>query len=91
MATGFVCSIIGDMATSKSFNDRYELRIAGRLSATLVEELTSAEIADVTTGFTVEATDEAALHGLLRRIEKLGLEIDSITRSSRSSPGRPQP
>jgi hypothetical protein len=60
---------------------RYEVRINGRLSETLIAELKAAEITDMTTGIVVEIRDEAALHGLLRRIETLGLELISIQRT----------
>jgi hypothetical protein len=56
----------------------YEVRFNGRLSETLIAELEAAEVADLTTGIVVEVHDEAALHGLLRRIEALGLELISI-------------
>jgi hypothetical protein len=67
-----------DIADSYS---RYEVRIDGRLSETLLAELEVAEITDMTTGIVVGVRDEAALHGLLRRIEALGLEIVSIQRT----------
>ncbi len=73
---------LGEMDEVDSRRARYEVRIVGRLSPKLVDELRSAEITDITTGFTAEAADESALHALLRRIEALGLEIESITRSS---------
>lgn len=59
---------------------QYEVRINGRLSESLVDELTAAEIIDVTTGIVLEVCDEAALNGLLRRLETLGLELISIQR-----------
>ncbi len=79
------------METSDTRDAQFEVRIFGRLSASLVEELTSAEITPATTGFTVATSDEAALHGLLRRIEALGLEIESITRLRNPRPERPTP
>ena len=79
------------METFEKSDGQFEVRIFGRLTASLVEELTSAEIAPVTTGFTVVTSDEAALHGLLRRIEALGLEIESITRLRNPRPERPTP
>ena len=82
---------MGKVDTFDTRDAQFEVRIFGRLSASLVEELTSAEITLATTGFTVAASDEAALHGLLRRIEALGLEIESITRLSDPRPGRPTP
>lgn len=60
---------------------RYEVRIVGRLSESLVDELTAAEIIGVTTGIVLEVSDEAALNGLLRRLETLGLELISIQRT----------
>jgi hypothetical protein len=60
---------------------RYEVRLNGRLSETLIAELEAAEITDLTTGIIIEVDDEAALHGLLRRIETLGLELISIQRT----------
>jgi hypothetical protein len=59
----------------------YEVRIDGGLSKTLLAELEIAEITDITTGIIVRVRDEAALHGLLRRIETLGLELISIQRT----------
>ena len=59
---------------------RYEVRINGRVSELLVEELTAAEIIDVTTGIVLEVSDEAALNGLLRRLETLCLELISVQR-----------
>jgi hypothetical protein len=60
---------------------RYEVRIGGRLSESLIDELTAAEIIDTTTGIVVEVTDEAALNGLLRRLETFGLELISVQRT----------
>jgi hypothetical protein len=59
----------------------YEVRFDGRLSETLLAELEVDEITDMTTGIVVRVRDEAALHGLLRRIETLGLELVSIQRT----------
>ena len=46
-----------------------------------MDELTAAEIIDTTTGIVLEVSDEAALNGLLRRLEALGLELISIQRT----------
>jgi hypothetical protein len=59
----------------------YEVRIDGRLSETLLTELKIAEVTDLTTGIIFKVRDEAALHGFLRRIETLGLELISIQRT----------
>jgi hypothetical protein len=57
---------------------RYEVRVKGQLSEAFAVELAEAEISDLTTGIVFALPDEAALHGLLRRIEALGLELVSV-------------
>jgi uncharacterized protein YqgV (UPF0045/DUF77 family) len=62
---------------------RYEIRLRGRLTRPLAAELEQqnlkSSIAPVET--VVEGPlDEAALHGLLRRIESLGLELVEVRR-----------
>ncbi len=62
---------------------RYEIRLKGRLTRPLAAELEQqhlkAAVAPVET--VVEGTlDDAALHGLLRRIEALGLELIEVRR-----------
>jgi hypothetical protein len=62
----------------------YELRIRGRLSSTLINEFeelslgTSVEPVETVLAGPVE--DQAALHGLIRRIEALGLELIEVRR-----------
>jgi hypothetical protein len=62
----------------------YELRIRGRLSRTLVsefEELSlAASVEPVETVLAGPVQDQAALHGLIRRIEALGLELVELRR-----------
>lgn len=57
---------------------RYEVRVRGRVSDLLLAELGVEEETTVTTSMIVEVSDEAALHGLLRRVEALGIELVSI-------------
>jgi hypothetical protein len=62
----------------------YELRIRGRLSSTLInefEELSlAASVEPVETILAGPVEDQAALHGLIRRIEALGLELVELRR-----------
>src|SRR5690606_32109397 len=69
-----------------------ELRVRGRLSAHLVSEFRAlAVVANVEPVVTVRAgpvDDQAALHGLIRRIEALGLELVEVRRLPQVSSGR---
>ena len=62
----------------------YELRIRGRLSSTLVSEFEElslgASVEPVETVLAGPVEDQAALHGLIRRIEALGLELIELRR-----------
>jgi hypothetical protein len=68
----------GDMA------DHYEVRIRGRLSGTLVNEFEQlalvASVRPVETVLAGPVADQSALHGLIRRIEALGLEMVEVRR-----------
>lgn len=72
----------------------YEVRIRGRLSSTLInefEELSlAARVEPVETILTGPVEDQAALHGLLRRIEALGLELVEVRRRP-GTEGEPGP
>jgi hypothetical protein len=62
----------------------YELRIRGRLSSTLINEFEerslAASVEPVETILAGPVEDQAALHGLIRRIEALGLELVEVRR-----------
>jgi hypothetical protein len=62
----------------------YELRIRGRLSTTLINEFRelalAASVEPVETVLAGPVEDQAALHGLVRRIEALGLELVELRR-----------
>jgi hypothetical protein len=62
----------------------YEVRVRGRLSRTLATEFEQlaleANVEPVETVLTGPIEDQAALHGLLRRIESLGLELVEVRR-----------
>ena len=61
---------------------RYEVRVRGRVSDLLLAELGVEEETTMTSSMIVEVSDEAALHGLLRRVEALGIELVSIEKAS---------
>jgi hypothetical protein len=62
----------------------YEVRVRGRLSRTLASEFEQLALATsvepVETVLSGPVEDQAALHGLIRRIEALGLELVEIRR-----------
>ena len=62
----------------------YEVRVRGRLSRTLAAEFEqlalAANVEPVETVISGPVEDQAALHGLLRRIESLGLELVELRR-----------
>jgi hypothetical protein len=61
-----------------------EVRVRGRLSRTLANEFEqlalTASVEPVETVLSGAVEDQAALHGLLRRIESLGLELLEVRR-----------
>ena len=63
---------------------RYEIRVRGRLNPTVAAEFEqlrlSTSIAPVDTVLEGMVDDGPALHGLLRRIEALGLELVEVRR-----------
>jgi hypothetical protein len=63
---------------------RYEIRVRGRLTPTVAAEFEqlrlSTSIAPVDTVLEGMVDDGPALHGLLRRIEALGLELVEVRR-----------
>ena len=64
--------------------DHYEVRIRGRLSGTLVNEFEQlalvASVRPVETVLAGPVADQSALHGLIRRIEALGLDLVEVRR-----------
>jgi hypothetical protein len=63
---------------------RYEIRVRGLLSATLLEAFPGLH-AEAQRGDTVLAgamPDQAALHGVLAQVEALGLELLEVRRQS---------
>jgi hypothetical protein len=68
---------------------RYEFRIRGRLSATLLARFESLESDDarVETVLHGPVRDQAELHGLLRRLQSLGLELIEVRRLPEESKG----
>ena len=74
---------------------RYEIRVRGRLSRTLAAEFAqldlSAETEPIETVLHGPVEDQAALYGLLRRIESLGLELLEVRRAATSDDGCSRP
>jgi len=61
---------------------RYEIRLRGHLDAhwaSWFEGLTVAHASDGTTTLSGPVADQAALHGLLRKVRDLGLPLISVT------------
>jgi hypothetical protein len=69
---------------------RYEIRLRGRLTPTMASEFEQLELntttAPVDTLLEGAVDDGAALHGLLRRIEALGLELVEVRRMADDPP-----
>ncbi len=62
---------------------RYEIRVKGHLDArwsTWFDGLTLARQSDGTTNIQGPVVDQAALHGLLRKVRDLGLPLVSVIR-----------
>lgn len=62
-------------------NDRYEIRLRGQLDSRWSDwfEGFALSVSDGDTTLTGRVADQAALHGLLRRIGDLGLTLISVT------------
>ena len=61
---------------------RYEIRVRGQVSETLLDHFTlSAHVKPVETTLYGKIEDQAALRGLLERIEMLGLELIEVRRA----------
>lgn len=69
---------------------RYEIRIKGRLSDVTIAGLEgfTAEPKPVETVLHGETLDQAALHGILDRIQQLGLELVEVRRLPEPPPSR---
>jgi hypothetical protein len=65
---------------------RYEIKVSGRLSRTLAAEFAQLDLSAATkpveTVIYGPVEDHAALYGLLRRIESLGLELLEVRRAA---------
>ncbi|GAA4758262.1 hypothetical protein [Actinomycetospora chibensis] len=68
---------------------RYELRVRGHLSREVSEDFDGFEVADAPaeTVMIGEVVDDAHLHGVLARLQALGLQVVSL----RSVPDGPRP
>jgi hypothetical protein len=68
---------------------RYEIRIRGRVSAAVLETFDAMEsdVEPVETILHGPVRDQAELHGLLRRLQSLGLELIEVRRLPDSGHG----
>lgn len=71
----------------------YQVRIRGRLSRTLTGEFEdlglAADVAPVETTLHGPVVDQAALYGLIRRLEALGLELVELRRTPEPAGSEP--
>ncbi len=58
----------------------YEIVISGYIQETWFEELSIMKQPDLTTKLRGQIVDQAALYGILRRINDLGVELISVNR-----------
>ena len=67
----------------------YEIRIRGRVSAAVLETFDAMEsdVEPVETVLHGPVRDQAELHGLLRRLQALGLELIEVRQQPESSHG----
>jgi len=73
---------------------RYEIRFSGHLHsrwAGWFDGLTVTDESDGTTLVEGQVADQAALHGLLRKLHDLGLPLLSVTRTVPDEPEAPAP
>jgi hypothetical protein len=68
---------------------RYEIRIRGRVSAAVLEtfDAMQSDVEPVETILHGPVRDQAELHGLLRRLQSLGLELIEVRRLPDSGHG----
>jgi hypothetical protein len=74
------------------FTASYEIRVKGRLSEAMQAAFEEFEITTepVETVLHGQVLDQAALHGLLDRIQALGLELVEVRRLAAGEPGPPE-
>jgi hypothetical protein len=76
----------------RSDPSRYEIRLGGHLEARWAvwfDGMTLSRTGDGSTVLTGPVVDQAALHGLLRRVRDLGLPLLAVTRLDPDQPHTP--
>ena len=79
--------------TDQAGNGWYELRVKGHLDARWAawfDGLTLTRERDGTTVLRGPVPDQAALHGLLRKIRDIGLPLVSVVTTTAHEPGAPE-
>src|SRR3954449_2245945 len=83
------------MSTSKDRDsERYEVRVKGHLDprwAAWFDGMTLTNESEGTTDIHGPVVDQAALHGLLQKLQDVGLTLVSVTQIERDRPGLPTP
>ena len=81
------------MSTSKDRDsERYEVRVKGHLDprwAAWFDGMTLTNESEGTTDIHGPVVDQAALHGLLQKLQDVGLTLVSVTQIERDRPGLP--
>jgi hypothetical protein len=77
-----VHTIGGEVGKASSTGARYEIRVRGRVSDNLLAafEGLTADVHPVETVLHGEVADQSALHGVIDRVQSLGLELIEVRR-----------
>ncbi|WP_344131593.1 hypothetical protein [Pedococcus bigeumensis] len=85
---------MNDHASDAGTTPWYEIRLQGRLGpqwAARFDGMTLHALDDGTTALVGPVTDQAALHGLLRRLGDLGIPLLSVTQTDPDNSSDPRP
>jgi hypothetical protein len=85
--------MIASRTTSPADRSRYEIRLRGQLDPRWSDwfEGFTLTVSDEHTTLTGSVADQAALHGLIRRVGDLGLTLISVTALPSNSPSTEHP
>ncbi len=71
----------------------YEIRVSGAVPAAVLTEIEGAQVTvePVQTILRGPVADQAALHGIINRLQRLGLDLIEVRRIAAASQGTEQP